>query len=190
MTTRCACTELSILWSSQADQYADGHLVRETTDENGVSRFRCAVCRRGWLQDHPADDRGRLTLRLRWAELTATDVATYLNSGPGLDAYLLTMDPAVEHQPLPDGPVLHGLTELRSYTEKWLSEENPPRGAGMEVVGGTDEALVLGRVSHARDGRYVEHRPAAWILAVQDARVTRVRAFSDWTVARGVFAPA
>jgi hypothetical protein len=190
MTTHCHCTELPILWSSRADQYADRHLVREVTDENGVSRFRCAVCRRGWLQDHPADDHGRLTLRLRWAELTATDVVTYLGSEPGLDAYLLTMHPKVEHQPLPDGPVLHGVSELRSFTERWLSEENPPRGAVMEVIGGDDEALILGRVSHARDGRYVEHRPAAWILAVNDARVTRVRAFSDWTQARGLFLPA
>ena len=182
----CRCTDKPILWAVAADEYADRVLVRERTDEHGVSHFRCAACARRWLQDHPADDQGRLTLRLRWAEIHSADVARYLNAQPGLDEFLLTMDPGVEHQPLPDAPVLHGVPELREYTARYFATPDPPRATGLEVIGGTDEALVLGSVAHARDGRYVENRPAAWLIAVQDARVVRVRAFSDWAKARSL----
>ncbi len=180
----CRCGDIPIFWSTDADAYAGAHLVREEVAEDGTMILRCMASGRRWLQDHPLDETGTRTLRLRWAEMTPADVVAYLAAEPGLDAVLLTMDPAVEHQPLPDAPVLHGLRELRDYTDRYLREKDPPRSAALSVLETDDEALVLGHVSHNRGGRYVEHRPAAWLVTVRDARVVRVRAFSDWGSAR------
>jgi hypothetical protein len=184
--TDCLCADLPLLWAVEADVYADEHLVSEEVGDDGTMKLRCTATGRRWVQDHPMDADGVRTLRLRWQELSAADVVGYLVGEPGLDKYLLTMDPAVEHQPLPDAPVLHGVGELRDYANRYLREEHPPRSAAISVVEGDDGALVLGQVSHNRDGRYVEHRPAAWIVQVRDARVVRVRAYSDWAKARAV----
>ena len=175
---------MPFFWAAEADAYAGAHLVREAVLEDATTVLRCMRTGRRWVQDHPRDDAGVRTLRLRWAELSPSDIVAYLAGRPGLDAYMLTMDPAVEHQPLPDAPVLHGLGELRDYTARFLQEKDPPRTAAISVVERDDDALVLGHVSLNRDGRYVEHRPAAWIVTVSDARVVRVRAFGDWARAR------
>ena len=180
----CHCTEVPILWATEADTYAGSHLVVEETHPDGRTRLRCMATGRLWMQDHPLDDLGVPTLRLRWVDTSPSDVIAYLAGQPGLEQYMLTMDPEVEHQPLPDAPVLHGLRELRDYTARYLSEEHPPRSAALSVVDREQDALVLGHVSHNRGGKYVEHRPAAWIVTVRDARVTRVRAFDNWSRAR------
>lgn len=180
----CRCADTPILWAAEADSYGGGHLVREEVHEDGGCLLRCPSTGRRWLEDHPPDAAGVRTLRLRWLELSPSDVVGYLNSEPGVDEFLLTMDPAVEHQPLPEAPVLHGVGELRDYVDGCLREEHPPRHAALSVVERDDDALVLGQVSLTREGRYVEHLPAAWIVTVRDARVVRVRAFSDWTQAR------
>jgi ketosteroid isomerase-like protein len=183
--TQCRCSEKPFLWSVEADAYAGAHLVREeATDDHGVTVLRCPETGRRWLQDHPADEQGRLTLRLRWEELTPADVVEYLANSSDLETSMLTMDPEVEHQPLPGEPVLHGLDELREYMARYLEEVDPPRSGVITVVERAPHALVLGHVSHNRDGRYVEHRPAAWIVTVRDARVVRVVAYSDWARAR------
>ena len=180
----CRCDEVPFLWAADADAYAGAHLVREEVGEDGTTLLRCMRSGRSWLQDHPVDESGVPTLRLRWAELSPGDVAAYLAGEPGIDAVLLTMDPAVEHQPLPDAPVLHGLAALRDYADRCVRLKDPPRSAALSVVGCEQEALVLGQVSLNHDGQYVEHRPAAWLLAVRDARVVRVRAFDNWARAR------
>jgi len=182
--TECLCNELPILWAAQADAYAGAHLVSEEIGDDGVTRLRCMATGRRWLQDHPTDADGVMTLRLRWVELTPADIVSYLAKSPDLDEMLLTMDPAVEHQPYPEEPVLHGVGELREYARRFQRQPHPPRSTPITIVDQEDEALVLGQVSHNRDGRYVEHRPAAWIVTVRDARVVRVRAFSDWAKAR------
>ena len=182
--TICHCEDLPILWAAHADAYAGEQLVKEGVDEDGTTVLRCMATGKRWVQDHPRDADGIRTLRLRWDVLTPGDVVGYLNRRPGLDEVMLTMDPAVEHQPLPDAPVLHGVTELRDYARQQLSDEHAPRSAAITVVERDDAALVLGQVSHVHDGEYVEHRPAAWIVDVRDARVTRVRAFGDWAQAR------
>ena len=182
--TACRCDDLPILWAAHADAYAGAHLVREEVDDDGTMRLSCMATGRRWLQDHPTDADGARTLRLRWQELSPSDVVAYLNSRPGLDQILLTMDPAVEHQPLPGAPVLHGVEELRDYARRHFDVPQPPRTAALSVVERDDAALVLGQVSLVHDGDYVEHRPAAWIVTVRDARVMRVRAFADWAEAR------
>ena len=182
--TACRCDDLPILWAAHADAYVGEHLVKDLVHEDGTTTLRCMATGRRWLQDHPRDADGVRTLRLRWEALRPADIVGYLAGRPGLDQMLLTMDPAVEHQPLPDAPVLHGVTELRDYARRWLTDEHAPRSAAISVIERDDAALVLGQVSHIHDGDYVEHRPAAWIVDVQDARVVRVRAFSDWAQAR------
>ena len=182
--TSCRCGDIPIFWAAQADTYAGGHLVRDEVAEDGTATLTCMATGRRWLQDHPRDPDGAQTLRLRWVDLSPADVVAYLGGSPGLDQFLLTMDPAVEHQPLPGAPVLHGVEELRDYARRHLGAEHPPRSAAISVVERDDDALVLGQVSHVHDGRYVEHRPAAWIVTVRDARVLRVRAFADWAAAR------
>ena len=182
--TACRCSEIPILWASNADAYAGGHLVREAVDEDGTMQLTCMATGRRWLQDHPHDGEGTRTLRLRWLDLSPADIVAYLESRPGLERFLLTMDPDVEHQPLPGAPVLHGVEELRDYARRHLDDPQPPRSASLSVEERDDAALVLGQVSHVHDGEYVEHRPAAWIVTVRDARVLRVRAFADWAAAR------
>lgn len=182
--TSCLCEDIPILWAARADAYAGGHLVREEVLEGGEQVLRCMSTGRRWLQDHPQDDAGVRTLRLRWVDTSPADVIAYLAGRPGLEEYLLTMDPAVEHQPLPDAPVLHGLAAVREYTDRYLRQAHPPRSAALSVIDRDPDALVLGHVSHNRDGKYVEHRPAAWLVTVRDARVVRVRAFDNWSRAR------
>ena len=182
--TPCRCDDLPILWAARADAYAGEHLVKDSVDEDGTTTLRCMATGRLWLQDHPRDGSGIRTLRLRWLDLSPRDVVGYLAARPDLDDLLLTMDPAVEHQPLPDAPVLHGVAELRDYARRCLDDDLAPRTAALSVIDRDDAALVLGQVSHIHDGDYVEHRPAAWIVDVRDARVVRVRAFADWAQAR------
>ena len=182
--SECLCNEIPILWAAQADAYAGAHLVCEEVGEDGAATLRCVATDRRWLQDHPTDAEGVMTLRLRWQALSPADIVAYLNGRPALDDLLLTMHPAVEHQPFPDEPVLHGVDELREYVQRIRGQEHPPLGTPIKVVERDDAALVLGQVSHNHDGRYVEHRPAAWIVTVRDARVVSVQAFSDWAQAR------
>jgi ketosteroid isomerase-like protein len=184
MNDSCRCNETPFFWTAEADAYAGSHLVREEIREDGSMVLRCPRTGCRWVQDHPADENGARTLRLRWQKVTPGDVVAYLAGSPGIELALLTMDPHVEHQPLPGERILHGVHELRDYTTRRLNTPNAPRSAAISVVEHDDEALVLGQISHNRDGRYVEHRPAAWIVTVRDARVVRVRAFSDWSRAR------
>src|SRR5688572_32899955 len=102
--TACRCADIPILWAAEADAYAGGHLVREEVLEGGVSVMGCMASGRCWLQDHPLDAAGVATLRLRWTKVSPSDVVAYLVGKPGLDAQMLTMDPQVEHQPLPGAP--------------------------------------------------------------------------------------
>jgi ketosteroid isomerase-like protein len=184
MNELCRCNDTPFFWTAEADAYAGGHLVREEIRDDGSMVLRCPRTGCRWVQDHPVDERGARTLRLHWRDVSPADIVQYLAASPGVDAAMLTMHPDVEHQPLPGEPILYGVGELREYATRRLSSPTAPRSAAISVVERDNDALVLGQISHNHDGRYVEHRPAAWIVTVRDARVVRVRAFSDWSRAR------
>ncbi len=184
MNDSCLCHDTPFFWAAEADSYAGGHLVRDEIREDGSMVLRCPRTGCRWVQDHPVDEHGALTLRLRWQRVSPGDIVEYLAAEPGVEAVMLTMDPAVEHQPLPGEPVIHGVRDLREYATRHTNADHPPRTAAISVVEHDDSALVLGQVSHNHDGQYVEHRPAAWIVTVRDARVVSVQAFSDWSKAR------
>jgi hypothetical protein len=183
----CRCDGTSELWGPQADDYVDRQLVRLQVLEGGHEvLFRCPSCDRVWLHDFRPDSDGIPTLRLRWlsvAQRPAAVVERMSARENPLDR-LPYLDPDIEFRPYGSDRVYHGLAEVRRFARRAADEADGLRPAAISVVEKGDDAVVLGSVSLPRDGDYVEHRPAAWLVTVRDGKVQRLFGFDSWSEAR------
>ena len=183
----CRCDGGSELWGAEADDYIEAHLVRLQVLEGGHEiLYRCPETGRTWLHDFIRDDDGVPTLRLRWlseAQRPAAVVERMAARDTPLEQ-LPYVDAEVEFQPYGETRTYHGLSAAQRFARRHTDDPASPRAAAISVFEKGDDAVVLGSIALPRDGEYVEHRPAAWLVTVRDGKVSRVLSFGSWSEAR------
>jgi hypothetical protein len=186
-TVECRCDEAFELWGATADDYVDLHLVRLQVLEGGNEiLFRCPAGGRVWLQDFESDGAGVATLRLRWLSEAQRPAAVVerINAIENPLDRLPYVDPDIEFRPYGSDRTYRGLAAARRFARQAADDPTFPRAAAISVIEKGEDAVVLGSVAVARDGAFVEHRPAAWLVTVRAGRVQRVLTYDSWTAAR------
>ena len=183
--TACRCDDETLLVGVEADDYAETHLVREAVGEGAREvRYRCPQTKRLWVLDidgHPSAGSG--TLRLRRL-MTTAELVEFLASEPPMQERLAFTDPDVEFRLVGDDTIYRGLAEARRWAERLDRGRDVPRAQALSMVEQGDDVVVFGSVAEKRDGRYVEHRPAAWLLTSRNGRLVRSLWFDSWEAAR------
>jgi hypothetical protein len=183
----CRCDSASELWGAEADDYVEAHLVRHQVLEGCHEiLYRCAQTGRAWLHDFRPDGDGIPTLRLRWLSVAQRPAAVVERMAARRDPVerLPYMDRDIEFQTYGSDHVYRGVASARRLIREAAEDPARPRVAAISVVEKGDDAVVLGSVSLPRDGVYVEHRPAAWLVTVLDGKVRRVLTYDNWDEAR------
>jgi hypothetical protein len=182
--TSCRCTDESLLWGAAADDYAETHLVRERVGERAREvSYRCPQTGRRWIMDVAEDDQGEAALRLRRL-LGAAELVEHLSRLRTWEEHVPFWDPDIELQPPGSEELVKGADRVREYARNAAADPNTPRARALSVIDLGEQAVVLGNVSHRRGGRYVEHRPAAWLVAARGGRMYRSLYFDSWEAAR------
>jgi hypothetical protein len=185
----CRCDSASELWGAEADDYVEAHLVRQQVLEGGHEiLYRCPHTGQVWLHDFRADRDGISTLRLRWLSVAERPAAVVERMAARKDPAdrLPYVDRNIEFQTYGSDHVYRGLASARRLIREAADDPAQPRAAAISVVEKGDDAVVLGSVSLPRDGEYVEHRPAAWLVTVRDGKVQRILTYDSWDEAREV----
>ena len=182
--TVCRCNDESVLWGGVADDYAETHLVRDAVKERAREvHYRCPQTGRRWVMDIADDEQGAASLRLRRL-LGAAELVEHLSKLESWEEHVPFWDPDIVLQPLGSDVLVKGVENVREYARKAAADPNTPRARALSVIDLGEQAVVLGNVSHRRGGRYVEHRPAAWLVAARDGRMYRSLYFDSWDAAR------
>lgn len=183
--TGCECAVRSLLSGAAAEEYADHHLVREAAGAGADETvYRCPQTGRRWVQDHEPTVGGHgPRLRRLQTDLRPADLVERL-AAASLEEALALMDPDVQYQPYGEDVVLHGRDELRRYGERAVARPDRPQPGALSVIEAGEQAVVLGTMVHPREGRYVEHRPAAWVVTTREGRIIRVVPYDTWQQAR------
>jgi ketosteroid isomerase-like protein len=183
MSQLCRCQDATLLWSGVADDYAEAHLVTHEVLETGDVVYRCPDTRLSWIGEFVADRAGTQTFRLRRI-LRAAELVEMLAAQTGAAA-LEWMDPAVEFRPPGSSTTYRGADKAQEWADRSASNPNAPRSTVISVIDVADEqAVALGNVAFRRDGRYIDHRPAAWLVTSRDGRIARSLWFDSWNAAR------
>ena len=183
----CRCDSGSELRGAAADDYVERHLVRQQVLEGGREiLFRCPMTGRTWLQDFVTDASGIATLRVRWLSEAQRPAAVVerLNAIEDPLEQLPYVAPDVEFKPYGSDRTYRGLAAARRYAREAAADPARPRAVGISVVEKGDDAVVLGSIALPRDGQFVEHRPAAWLVTVRGGKVQRVLTYDSWGDAR------
>jgi hypothetical protein len=117
---------------------------------------------------------------------TAGDLVEELMQQETVEGWIAFLHPEAEYQPLPDGPVYRGLTEIREWAELALADPGWPEAQPVSLVETADKAVVHGTLRFARGTDEKKHyvvAPAAWVVTISEGRLRRVEAFSEWPAA-------
>jgi hypothetical protein len=183
----CRCDSGCELRGARADDYVERHLVRQQVLEGGREvLFRCPTTGRMWLQDFAPETGGAQTLRLRWLSEAQRPAAVVerMNGISNPVDQLPYVAPDVEFQPYGSERTYRGLDAARRYAHEAAADPAHPKIRGISVVEKGDDAVVLGSVALPRDGQFVEHRPAAWLVTVRNGKVQRILTYDSWGDAR------
>jgi hypothetical protein len=182
--TECRCADESVLWGAAADDYAESHLVRESVAERAREvLYRCPITDRRWVMDIADDEEGGAALRLRWLMSTA-ELVEHLAKIDEVEEHFAFWHPDIEVHPSGSGEIIRGREAAREWALKAKSDVTAPRATAISLVDQGEQVVVFGSVSLRRAGRYVEHKPAAWLVTGKTGRITRSMSFDTWEEAR------
>lgn len=181
----CRCADATFLWGGDAEDYADAHLVRhDVVPDSREVIYRCPATGIRWVAEFKAEGAGGQRYRLRRI-LRAAELVELLAGADDAAAALDWSHPRIEFRPSGCEDTYHGAAEAQRWAERAAADPDFPRATAISVVDvSDDEAVVLGNVAYRRDGRFVEHRPAAWLITLRHGRIVRNLWFDSWSAAR------
>jgi ketosteroid isomerase-like protein len=183
MPDRCRCTDISLLWDAEADEYTD-HLVRQGKAPDGTITYRCPFTGRQWVAEFITEGKAATALRMTRVMHAGELVAFLAEQGDSVDSLDFT-HPDVEFRPPGSDVTYRGTAEARRWREIAATDPDFPQTTPVSMIEASEEeVVVLGTTAFRRGGDYHEQKPTGWLVTVRDGKLIRSIWFDSWSKAR------